>query len=300
MLSIFAKNHPVVRSQTGNFWSDMDFANSSQAKQFLFSKDTLDEKRTTAFENVGKNFPITWTAEQHLAYVNYYCNLLLENSRKLGFNRYQRYTALMLMQRVYLSATVWEIPAPLAMIGCLFLVAKFVTPVGVDPFLAKLDYGDDFMQKFKPDENMQKCEVSILTAIDFKLRVHLPFHQIDLIARKLGIQDDRCGAAAFDILKTDAMFLYPPGVVAIAACAKVCGLDQTLAVVRELEVPIPENIAEAVDDILSLPYVVATKDEIDQAENAMGDELALFHTLQNQESAEQKQDISAPTAMLPP
>ena len=279
----------------------MDFANSSQAKQFLFSKDELEEKRIAAFENAGKNFPVSWTPEQHLSYVNYYGNLLLENSRKLGFNRYQRYTALMLMQRVYLASTVWEIPAPLSMIGCLFLVAKFVKPVGVDQFLAALDYGDDFTRKFKPDENMQKWELAILIAIDFKLRVHLPFHQIELISRKLGIEDDRCGVAAFDILKTDAMFLYPPGVVAIAACAKVCGLERTLEVVRALEVPIPENIAEAVDDILSLPYVVASKEDIDRVESKMmEDELAVFHITQNKKSAEEKKDISAPTAMLPP
>ena len=277
----------------------MDFANSSQAKQFMFSKEQLFEKREEAFSLAMEKFPCSLSQEEHQRYVNFYCNILLENAQtKLRFNRYQRFTALALMQRVYISTTIWEIPAPLAMICCLFLVSKFVKPVTLDQIINDLGYGEDFRTKFHPEDNVVKLEIMVLAAMDFKLRVHLPFHQITLISEHLHLGDE-AGLAAFDILKTDALLLYPPGVIAIAAVSKVCGLDKALQALTDLEVPIPNGIEAAVEDILSLPYTVATSDEVSEFETRMGDELAVFHIIKKEQEAEDA-NPSAPTSLLPP
>ena len=100
----------------------MTYQTSSQAHEFTFTHESLQQRRTDAYQSAVENFTISMSQTDHLRYVNYYCTKLLEASRKINFNRYQRYTALALMQRVYIDKTIWEIPPPLAMISCLFLI----------------------------------------------------------------------------------------------------------------------------------------------------------------------------------
>ena len=217
---------------------------------------------------------------------------------KLRFNRFQRFTALALMQRVYITKTLWEIPPPLAMISSLFLVCKFVKPVELDALLNSIGYGEDFREKFNPDEQMQKVELAVLTAIDFKLRVHLPFHQAALIAKQIGIEDE-WSQVCFDILKTDALLLHPPGAIAVAALARTCGKEATMKALHELGVEIPGDMDSTIDDILSLTFDVATEEEVKAIENQVGPEMAVFHII-DKERQKEEANVTAPTSMLPP
>jgi hypothetical protein len=276
----------------------MNFANSSQAKQFLFTPEQLTHKRHESYERTRSFFSVSLSESGHLRYVNYYCDKLLQNSRKIGFNRFQRYTALALMQRVYLSRTLWEIPPPLAMISCLFLVSKFIKPETIDSLIGNLGYGTDFYAKFRPQEQMAHVEIDVLTALDFKLKVHLPFHQVVSLCydQPFAAQCEECQQQLFDMLRTDALLLYPPGQIAVAAVAKVVGPDVAIAAAGV--VAVPDDLGDIVQRILALEPEEIEQEEIEQYERQIGEELSVFQTLNREKEAQKATDRA--TSMFPP
>jgi hypothetical protein len=276
----------------------MTFDKSSQALKFLFNKETLAGKRHEAYEATRASFAVQLTEDEHQRYIAYYGDVLLHNSRKLGFNRYQRFTALALMQRVYLSRTLWDIPPALAMISCLFLVAKFVRPEALSEVLSRLGYGIDFSEKFRPEEQVAKIEIAVLTALDFKLKIHLPFHETIALCDGQPFSDraEECQQRLFDILRTDALLLHPPGQLALAAVSSVVGIDTALTSLGD--VPEIERLREEVEEILNLPVIEVNPSEIEEMDQRISKEFAVFHVIEKEKSIEAK--TSSPTAMLPP
>lgn len=283
---------------TGKLAARMDFRTSTQAKQFLFTPDVLFEKRHEAYQRSGQQFSTSISEENHLKYVNYYGEKLLENSRKLSFNRFQRYTALALMQRVYLSRTIWDIPPPLAIISCLFIVEKFKRePRTLDCIISLLGYGEDFREKFKPEERVAGIEIEVLIALDWKLKVHLPFHQVMRLAAGTD-REDECTYRLFEVLKTDALLLFPPGVIAIAVASSVLGQDHVMGVLREESMPLPDDLSESVAAVQALPYFCATAEEVEECERIIAEELVIFAARKEQKKREEK--VFSATSMLPP
>jgi len=276
----------------------LTFANSWQAKQFLFTPEQLAQKRHSAYEKTRAEFAVSLAEADHLRYVNYYCDKLLENSRKIMFNRYQRYTALALMQRVYLARTVWEIPPPLAMIACLFLVSKFIKPETLDSLLAALGYGNDFYEKFRPREQVAHFEIEVLAALDYKLRVYLPFHQVIAICAGQPFEPEceACQQALFDMLRTDVLLLFPPGQIAVAAVAKIVGIEA--AVQAASGAAAPADLRTIVEEILAMQMPNMRPDEVERTERRIGEEMAVFQTMR-QEKMRESGSVGA-TSMFPP
>lgn len=214
------------------------------------------------------------------------------------FNRYQRYTALALMQRIYLSRTLWEIPPPLAMISCLFLVLKFDKPRSLDSILSALGYGEDFREKFHPEEKLDGIEIQVLSALDFKLKVYLPFRQIGPLAEGTGREED-CARCLFEILKTDALLLFPPHVIAAAAVASVLGIDHVMTAMGTLGLEISENLATDISTVLELPFLTLSEEELEICEKSISEELVIFEARREQEEREAHEG-SKPTSLLPP
>lgn len=278
----------------------MTYQTSSQAHEFTFTHESLQQRRTDAYQSAVENFTISMSQTDHLRYVNYYCTKLLEASRKINFNRYQRYTALALMQRVYIDKTIWEIPPPLAMISCLFLVSKFIRPETLDNLLARLGFGQDFYDKFKPESQMAKVEIGVLTALNFKLKIYLPFHQVIAICDNQPF-NEKCEEAQqllFDILQTDALLLYPPAQIALAAVSKVVGEKDAFDAIQNINIPEGVDLKENINDILSLKKISMTEEEVKKVEESLGPEFAVFHIISRERQNEKKND--KPSAMLPP
>ncbi|KAK8886045.1 hypothetical protein M9Y10_041505 [Tritrichomonas musculus] len=278
----------------------MTYQTSSQAHEFTFTHESLQQRRTDAYQSAVENFTISMSQTDHLRYVNYYCTKLLEASRKINFNRYQRYTALALMQRVYIDKTIWEIPPPLAMISCLFLVSKFIRPETLDNLLARLGFGQDFYDKFKPESQMAKVEIGVLTALNFKLKIYLPFHQVIAICDNQPF-NEKCEEAQqllFDILQTDALLLYPPAQIALAAVSKVVGEKDAFDAIQNINIPEGVDLKENINDILSLKKISMTEEEVKKFEESLGPEFAVFHIISRERQNEKKND--KPSAMLPP
>lgn len=278
----------------------MTYQTSSQAHEFTFTHEKLQQRRSDAYQAAADNFPVSMTQEDHLRYVNYYCQKLLESSRKINFNRYQRYTALALMQRVYIDRTIWEIPPPLAMISCLFLVSKFIKPETLDNLLALLGFGQDFYDKFKPESQMAKVEIGVLSALNFKLKVYLPFHQVVALCNNQPFHEkhEEAQQLLFEILQTDALLLYPPAQIALAAISKVVGDEEAFNAIGSIDVPEGIDLRKNVEDILSLQINAMTEDEVRNVEENLASEFAVFHVISHQKEIEQKND--KPTSMLPP
>lgn len=278
----------------------MTYQTSSQAHEFTFTHEQLQQRRADAYQLAVDNFPISMSQEDQLRYVNYYCNKLLESSRNLRFNRYQRYTALALMQRVYIDRTIWEIPPPLAMISCLFLVSKFIKPETLDNLLAQLGFGQDFYDKFNPQSQMAKVEIGVLSALNFKLKVYLPFHQVIALCDNQPFHDkhEEAHQLLFDILQTDALLLYPPAQIALAAICKIVGEDEAFNALGNIDVPEGIDLRENVRDILSLKKDLMTEEEARNVEEKLCSEFAVFHVINRQKQIEQKND--KPTTMFPP
>jgi hypothetical protein len=278
--------------------SAMNFWSSSQALQFLFTEEQLSQRRHDVYESLSSKVPVSLTETDHLRYVQYFGPILLENSMKLRFNRYQRYTALALMQRVYLARTVWEIPPPLAMICALFLVAKFIIPETLDSLLAALGYGTDFAEKFGPGESIAATEMEVLAALDFKLKVHLPFHQVIALCNGRAWEDKsaECQRVLFDLLRTDALLLHPPAHIAIAAVARVVGVEEALEAAQMG--PVPEDMKEIIERILGLPGPDMSDEEVAEIEKRIAPELAVVRTLKREK--EEEAAAENPTSLLPP
>lgn len=278
----------------------MTYQTSSQAHEFTFTHEQLQNRRTEAYQTAADNFPISMTQEEQLRYINYYCNKLLESSRKINFNRYQRFTALALMQRVYIDRTIWEIPPPLAMISCLFLVSKFIKPETLDNLLAQLGFGQDFYEKFKPESQMAKVEIGVLSALNFKLKVYLPFHQVVALCDNQPFHDkhEEAQQLLFDILQTDALLLYPPAQIALAAVCKIVGEEAAFSAISNISVPEGVDLRKNVNDILSMKKDLMTEEEAKNVEDKLCSEFAVFHVINRQKQIEKKND--KPVAMFPP
>jgi hypothetical protein len=276
----------------------MNFWNSSQALQFLFTEEQLSQRRHGVYENICDKMSVSLSETDHRRYVQYFGDKLLENSIKLRFNRYQRYTALALMQRVYLSRTIWEIPPPLAMICSLFLVSKFIIPETIDNLLADLGYGTDFAEQFGPGESVAATEIEVLAALDFKLKVHLPFHHVIALCNGQPFAEkcEECQQFLFDLLRTDALLLHPPAHIAIAAVARKVGVEEALEAARIG--PVPDDMREICDKILGLGMSDMSPEEVAVIEERIRPELAVFRTLRREKDEEESQ--VRPTAMLPP
>ncbi|OHT04235.1 hypothetical protein TRFO_28349 [Tritrichomonas foetus] len=278
----------------------MTFQTSSQAQQFIFTPEALYNRRLEAYKAASASFSVSMSFEDHIRYVNYYCDKLLESSQKINFNRFQRYTALALMQRVYIDRTIWEIPPPLAMISCLFLVSKFIRPETLDNLLTGLGFGEDFYQKFDPARQMAKVEIGVLTALDFKLKVYLPFHQVVAICdgKPFYQEHEKAQQKLFEILKTDALLLYPPAQLAVAALATVVGEEVAIEALGDVKVPEGVDLSQNINDILALEHNSMTPEEIKAAEESLGAEFAVFHVIERERKESAKND--GPTSMVPP
>lgn len=278
----------------------MTYKTSSQARQFTFTSKQLEEKRIEAYHNASSSFAVSLSPEDHLRYVNYYCNKLLEASYKLNFNRHQRYTALALMQRVYINRTIWEIPPQLAMISCLFLVTKFIRPQSIHGLLGSLGFGSDFDEKFQPEKQMSKVEIGVLTALDFKLKIYLPFHQVEALCHNQPFREksEEAQRVLFDILKTDALLLFPPSQIALAAVSKVVGHEEALAALGDVQVPDGIDLTRNIDEILQLQADAMNVEEIQQVESNLGPEFAVFQVIEREKKKEAQFD--KPSSMLPP
>ena len=284
----------------------MTYQSSSQALKFTFTHESLNRHRTNAYELAAASFSVSLSQDDHMRYVAYYCDKLLESSDKIKFNHFQKFTALALMQRVYIDRTIWEIPPPLAMISCLFLVKKFIRPETLSNLLADLGFGQDFYDKFQPESQMAKIEIGVLTALDFKLKIYLPFHQLVALCNGQPFykQYNEMQSKLFSILRTDALLLYPPTQIALAAAASVIGEEEAIKALYMVEgmnkVQAPENLDlhANIQDILSLTRDAMPENEVREIEQKLGQEIAVFHVIETEKQETFKNN--KPTSMLPP
>lgn len=278
----------------------MNFWNSSQKNEWLFTPETLKEHRHKAYLDSARMFKLQMSEADHLRYVNYYCEKLLTSSKeKLNFNRYQRYTALALMQRIYIHRTIWEIPPPLALIACIFIISKFHAPESLDHLLSCLGFGTDFYDTFKPKEQMAQIEIQVLAAIDFKMKIHLPFHQVLAVCdhQPFAEKHEECQAQLYRMLMTDALLLYPPGQIAVAAVAKVIGIDDTMNAIPEEFSDRKEELREIVDQILSMDIPMMSEEEVRGYDDSLKTEFAVFHQIDHTKTLD---DGTNPVSLLPP
>ncbi|KAH0794433.1 hypothetical protein GPJ56_001726 [Histomonas meleagridis] len=266
----------------------------------MFTPEQLEEKRRKVYQEARSVFSVSLSFEEEMKYISYYCNKLIDAGIKIGFNRFERYTALAIMQRVYLTRSIWEIPPPLAMIMSLFIVSKFNHDVMIDSFIVKLGFGSNFEEKYKVQRQMPQIEIQVLEAIDFKLKIHLPFHQVTAICdgKPYADKQEECQQFLFELLQTDALFLYTPGQLAVAAVAKIVGHDQALEAVKDI--PVPEDapdLATIIDEIIWLEPIQVTEEEIQHYEEVLGPEYGLFHIIS--EEKKKKKNLTNPTTLTP-
>lgn len=265
----------------------------------MFTKEKLDKTRLEVYNKSKNVFNVELSLDEEMKYIAFYGNKLVESGVKIGFNRFQRFTALALFQRVYLKRSIWEIPPPLTMIISLFIVSKFNYDTTISSLLASLGFGSDFDRQFKVEEQMPQIEIEILEAIDFKLKVYLPFHQVTALCKGKPFEDKQelCNQYLFNILQTDALFLFTPGQIALAAVANVVGIEEAINTVSDFQIPDDINLCEIINEINQMKPMEVTDDEIQSMEQTLGPEYGIFHIIKNETIMKNK--MTSPTTLIP-
>lgn len=265
----------------------------------MFTKEQLNEKRLSTYEKSKKNFDVKLSLEDEMKYIAFYGNKLIDSGIRIGFNRFQRFTALALFQRIYLKRSIWEIPPPLAMIITLLIVIKFDCDKTISELMSNLGFGSEFDRKYKVEEQMPQIEIEVLEAIDFKLKVYLPFHQVIAICKDKPFEDKQelCNQYLFKLLQTDALFLFTPGQIALAVVANIVGIDEALDAVSDIKVPEEINLREIINEINQLQPIQITEQEVQNYEQSLGPEYGVFNIIKNETIKKEK--IISPTTLVP-
>jgi hypothetical protein len=79
----------------------MTFQNSTQLKNWIFSKEKLDSLRSQTIEIGIAKIGSTISNEDYVKYLNYYQNKLIETGRNSSFNKYQRATAFIFFKNLF-------------------------------------------------------------------------------------------------------------------------------------------------------------------------------------------------------
>ncbi|EAY11296.1 hypothetical protein TVAG_062000 [Trichomonas vaginalis G3] len=266
----------------------MDFNKSTQARNWLFFPEELEELRRGNYNEIGEIVSSNISYEDYRGYIQYYADELLKYAAKIEiWNSYQVYTALALYQRVYVRKTIWDIPPPLAMMNALFIVCKFIFPIKFSELVRVAGFKQELIDRFKPYEQIAKSEVICLTGWKFNLKIHLPIHHL------YGIVDGRLDRESFEkcleclkqILQTDALLLFPPGQIAFAAVAITCGMDTAVSFLPEAKqgtdpnVPLVDELAQVTEAIQNLKKPEYDPARCMQVEEQYGIEYVVQETL---------------------
>lgn len=273
----------------------MDYMKSTQAKNWLFTEESLDAHRRKVYEEAASKYGSLITYEQYRAYIQYYGDALLHYACKLnGWSRMQRYTALAYYNRCYVRKSIWDLPPPLTFLNCIYLVCKLAMPVGIDEFIDFLKLPEALLERFRPTDTIAYNELMALDAMKFNLKVHLPFHQlIGLVDGKLSVEDfNETSDFLMGMLETDALLLYPPGQLAFAALCHKVGYENACGFLETGLQPLPE---EEIQHILSLEKVTYNPEECQQLEDSLGPEMAVCEALKNLKEKEEEMK-----SLLPP
>lgn len=156
-----------------------------------------------------------------------------------------RWTAFAYFKRFYLRESVMEYYPKNVMIACYYLAAK------VDEFNITIDNFVDNLSNGTRESNMETClnlEPEIMLKLDYHLTVHAPFrpfegHLIEmktrmsaqLVSLNFDLETIRPQSSEFFklCLYGDAMLLYPPSQLALAAIKY--GLDKTIGEKKSAE-----------------------------------------------------------------
>lgn len=284
----------------------MDFQKSTQARNWLFTKDELDEKRRSIYNEVGEMVHTTISFEDYIGYIQYYGDELLRYAAKIGiWNKHQVYTALALYQRIWTRTSIWHIPPPLAMMNSIFLVCKFVYPVTFRDLAQTVQFDQTIMDRFCPYKQIAQSEIIMLSAIKFNMKVHLPYHHLlGLIEGRLSVEDyNRCEQCLSVLLQTDVLMLYPPGQIAFAVVAICCGLDVAKSFLPEglngtdPNIPLAdelENVTQKISELRKPQYNV---ERCRQIEEEYGAEFTVQETLT---AAAQQETKPTDKSIVPP
>lgn len=249
----------------------MDFQKSTQARKWLFTIDALNEARKATYDNGKIKYGTVLSYEEYWQYIQFYADELIRYSHAItSWSRFQRYTALALYQRIYIRKSIWDIPPPLAMLNCLFIVCKFVYPVTSEDLINTIKLDQSIIDRFMPFEQLARTEIIMLDGIDFNLKIHLPFHHLyGLINNQLSKADQsKAGDKLMEILQTDALLLYTPSQIAYAALAIEFGPEvahnQIASFNSDIDVSELDKITEEIAALKKVDYNLETVKKLEE------------------------------------
>ena len=280
----------------------MEFSKSTQAKNWMFTPEKLSEMRHNIYEEGKKKYGTELSYEQYRSYIQYYADKLIEYANRLpDWSRFQRYTALSLYQRVYLTKSIWDIPPPLAVINALLLVYKFYIYYEMSALISKIELEQKIIDRFHPHEQLARTEIIFLDGLHFNLKIHLPFHHLEGLANHELSDEDfaKCSDCVMELLQTDALFLYTPSEIAYAAIYATVGQEFAHHALESFDPPVdPTNLDSIVEGVMSLKKEPYDPSLIESVEDQMAPEFAVAEVLQDP-SVTQNSSME-PKSMLPP
>lgn len=212
-------------------------------------------------------------------YINKKSQDLFSLSKRIEFNRYQRATALAFYQRIYLKTSIWEFPPSIAIIVSCFFVSKFLRVIRFCDFLAHAEVPEDFIKQTSLEEILPAIELRFIALLDFRFKIHLPYNQF-FAATENGFSDEEKTQILLhlnNLLMTDALFLQPPGVIAIAAIAREVGEERALPLAQDVD------IRNGIQELLNLQFnPMITPEEDAQIEVETLQKFAMIWTEENE------------------
>ena len=243
----------------------MSFEKSTQAKEWLFTQTQILDLKYSVFNSAIFKYGINITFESYLKYLQFYADDLIRMANNISsWNRFQKYTALIFYQRIFLKASIWDIPPPIAAINCLFLVSKFVIPAKIEDLIKVCKPLESVLNTFNIIDNISKYEIKVLEALKFHLKIHLPFNLVFSLTNNQFSEkiEFEIVQKIKELLEVESLFYYPPGFIAIVATSLIIGLEKTLELLPE---PII-NIEQQINECLTLKKINYDIKEINEFE----------------------------------
>ncbi|KAG2393961.1 hypothetical protein C9374_003725 [Naegleria lovaniensis] len=238
---------PTLPSTSGGFDSSSGasenatspFVDSTHRKNWIFSKDQLNEIRNKSLEKVRQQIldlqekyseklseNDLLSPEEESLIVLRFSETLLHISTKLMYPLHVKATALTYLKRFYLKHSIMEYDIVFMMLTCIFLATKTEEKfVALAQFLenvnAVVSDAGTLTSQF-----IFKNELILLQGLDFNLMVYHPYRSLfayahdlhDMYGNDADVLYEGAQQKITELIKsTDTIFLYTPSVIALAS-----------------------------------------------------------------------------------